>query len=114
MRHGLAATLREQRSWKCSTFPLLLSSSAGHILRSARPCSELSPVPSIPPGHGGWRGWEAVLGWLLGTLGICGSAPALIHPGKCRIASSPELCAVQLLPFLAFPFPSASLQFLGA
>lgn len=35
MRHGLAATLREQRSWKCSTFPLLLSSSAGHILPSA-------------------------------------------------------------------------------
>lgn len=105
MRQGLAATLREQRSWKCSTFPLL----PGHLCRTHPaqrcqrcaqpvPChSELSLVPSIPAGHDGCRGQEAAPRQLLGTLGICGSAPALIQPGSA--GSHPGQTFLQLSSF---------------
>lgn len=106
MRHSLAATLREQRSWKCSMFSLL----PVHLCRThlARCCAQPGGAHSCPlSSQSGLDTMEAVLRTTTrhpGDLWLSTSSDLAQRRWKCRITSSPDPPAVQLLPFPGIPF----------
>lgn len=118
--HAAGAAQLEMQHIPAAAWPSLPDTSCPALpaLRSACPLS-LRAVPC--PLHPGWTRWMQRAGGSSRTIArhpgdlwlSTGSDPAQ-RRWKCRITSTPDLSAAQLLPFLAFPSPGAPLQSLGA
>lgn len=99
--HAAGAAQLEMQHVPTAACPPLPDTSCP-VLRSARGCSQLSLVLSIRAGHDGSSSRTTTRH--PGDLWLSTSSDLAQRRWKCRITSSPDLPAVQLLPFPGIPF----------